>query len=392
MNIYLKGAYGPSNIGDDLLLHVTLNIVERAFPKATIFTTFAGDLSVAKKIYPRVEHITKSEFIKKEFDLIVHGGGGQFFSFADSKNNQNFDPLPVRLFKRLFSKKGRKRLMGGVRSFLDAKRSYALVPGKRVAIGMGVGPFVPRSRRESEAKAVLEQMSFITVREEHSLNEYNRLIDKQNAHLKSDLSLYKSCWISEERLFELRQGESACDEGKKVIAVCMRSWHQPDLQQDITESLKFFIEGIEKLGFEVALLSVCNDMDYSWLSDFSNMNVIAYEPSENGITEYLERLKKEVSLIVSARAHITILASQVGIPIVTVPLERKLHWANGLRGRDEDMWDSDLDHNKLIDQVQGVLSNAEEITSQVCENLDKICMKAETEIDGLIDNTRDSVN
>lgn len=387
MRIYLKGAYGPSNIGDDLLLHVTLDLVARAFPQANIYTTFRGDLAVAKVIYNQVEHITKNELVKQKFDLIIHGGGGQFFSFADSKNNQNFDPLPIRIFKRLFSKKGRKRLMGGLRSFFDAKRSYALIPGKRIGIGMGVGPFVPGSRRETEAKAVLDQMSFITVREEKSLQEYDRMISNQNAYLKSDLSLYKSCWITEKKLSNLRAIKGS--EGKKVIAICMRSWHQPDLQKDIIQSLKSFIENAQALGFEVTLLSVCNDTDPYWLPEFSDLNVLTYEPAKEGITAYLEELKKNISVIVSARAHVTILASQVGIPVITVPLERKLYWANSLRGRDGDMWETDLSHDKLMNQVEHCISNTEAITAEVCKNLDVVCKRSETEIDNLVEKMRD---
>ncbi len=384
MRIYIRGSYGPANIGDDLLLHVTLKLLDEAFEKSEFFTSFV-DSKLGEEVFPQVKAITKQGFLNAEFDCIVHGGGGQFFSFSDSAKKA-LDPLPLRIVKRLFSVKGRKRILGGIRSLTYGKKEFQAVKAKRVGIGMGVGPFAKGSRRENEGKNILTQMEYLTVRDEKSLAECTRLIGGDKATLASDLSLYRRLWISPERLKEIRQITFA--ESKPIIAICMRSWHQVDLQDEICENLGRFVKQSEEAGYEVVALSVCGDSDEHWLKDFPSLRVLTYTPSENGIEDYLSELKRKVSLIISGRAHVTILSSQVGIPTISIPLERKLYWANGLRGREQDMWSPSFSAEELLVQADDVLNNRDAIIDAVCEELDSRSQNAEEEIDGVIDSLK----
>ncbi len=383
MKVYIKGAYGPANIGDDLLLMVTRELLIKAFPTATLYTTFT-EPELGKKVYPDLNFIERVDVESSDIDLVVHGGGGQFFSFADSSQKGGFDPLIVRLAKRALSAKGRKRIAGGIKSVFKKQHVVGGNAISRVGIGMGVGPFVPNSRREDEAKEILDTMGFITVRENASLKDYNRVCDKGLAKLGCDLSLYRHHWIEDDRLIEIRNSVS----GRKCVGICMRSWHQADLQDKVCEVLISYIEHLKANGWDVLLLGICWDTDAHWMQSLPECEQLNYMPTEGGIKDYLAELKKRVSVVVSARAHVTILSSQVGIPTISIPIERKLYWANSLRGHEAGMWGEDLSLEELITKTELFEETKDEIVETVCKQFDTLHLEAQKEEIGIIEELR----
>ncbi|EPH2692800.1 polysaccharide pyruvyl transferase family protein [Klebsiella aerogenes] len=74
--IYIRGAYAPGNIGDDVLMLSVINIVKKVVPEKFI-SVGVEHPSLARKYNSNIDWI----HIKKPIsaDVVVFGGGGNFF-------------------------------------------------------------------------------------------------------------------------------------------------------------------------------------------------------------------------------------------------------------------------------------------------------------------------
>ncbi|HAU53111.1 MAG TPA: hypothetical protein DCW66_08000, partial [Sphingobacterium sp.] len=74
----IKGAYGESNFGDDLLMKVFEDYFKKEFPQVEL--NFEGE----NVRYPK-NILTKASYNKKsDYHWLVYGGGTQFFAFNSS--------------------------------------------------------------------------------------------------------------------------------------------------------------------------------------------------------------------------------------------------------------------------------------------------------------------
>ena len=76
---YLRGAYGPGNLGDDILMICAYKSLRKIYSADEIFIG-VDSVELGRHLIPEA----KLMHIKKPFSakLVVLGGGGQFFSFA----------------------------------------------------------------------------------------------------------------------------------------------------------------------------------------------------------------------------------------------------------------------------------------------------------------------
>ena len=86
-DVFLKGSYGPSNIGDDILMISCANIIKKAVPSDRIAIGIE-DIFLAKKLLPDVSFIEHRADRNISARSLIYGGGGQFFSFSLSRRKR----------------------------------------------------------------------------------------------------------------------------------------------------------------------------------------------------------------------------------------------------------------------------------------------------------------
>ena len=80
--IWIKGAYGPHNLGDDLLYTLIYqNISSRLDSNYEIFVG-VDNIDKAKKINSKIKY--KNSCQRIQCDYLILGGGGQFYSFNNA--------------------------------------------------------------------------------------------------------------------------------------------------------------------------------------------------------------------------------------------------------------------------------------------------------------------
>ena len=82
--VYLRGAYGPGNLGDDVLLLCMIKILKKMF-KGDEIAVSVNDTKVAKLLDNDVNWVPINSPVFS--DIAILGGGGQFFSFKNSEDD-----------------------------------------------------------------------------------------------------------------------------------------------------------------------------------------------------------------------------------------------------------------------------------------------------------------
>src|SRR5690606_41394136 len=91
--ITIKGAYGESNFGDDLLMKVFESYFKEEF---NVSPNFQGvDVAYPKKM---LDGSSYNKVMSGKVDLLVYGGGTQFFAFS-TKNSTTLQNKILRAFK-----------------------------------------------------------------------------------------------------------------------------------------------------------------------------------------------------------------------------------------------------------------------------------------------------
>ena len=165
MRYLLGGYYGMRNVGDDVLLYVTLAEVSRQDPAAT-FTVLSD----------------RTEVVPPGASVRITPGGRRF---------QNLRQL-VRHDVWLFGGGGllqdqSARSQGVLRRLRQVSRVARLMGRKIALVGIGVGPLVTAAGREASGR-ILETADFVTVRDEESLNIAATIAPRCRARLTADLA------------------------------------------------------------------------------------------------------------------------------------------------------------------------------------------------------------
>ena len=81
-DVVIRGAYGPSNLGDDLLMRVWFDVVKKNLGNKAILVSARNPVNAAKFL-----GCSESEVIFLNdpclSTVVVLGGGGQFFQFGN---------------------------------------------------------------------------------------------------------------------------------------------------------------------------------------------------------------------------------------------------------------------------------------------------------------------
>lgn len=289
----IKGAYGETNFGDDLLMLVFENYFRKEFSNAII--NFEGE----KSDYPNVL-LQKSTYNKKiDYDWLIYGGGTQFFAFQETYKSSIFQKIKLGISnpKLIFDK------------LKIAEKPHNIKTG---FLGFGLGPFNDNQKVINYAKGKLSNANFVGVRDKVSHNYCNEW--NIDSFLGADVVF--SSYFDDILL------EKPIQSFKKKIGIIVRDWDFDDTGNLYISKLR----EINKLNikeFEYQIIVFAPFKDKKSLKEFKNDSLLIWNPEKDSVLTFLNKLNC-FDLIISARYHGAIIGALLNKPVICIEIEPKL--------------------------------------------------------------------
>ncbi|MBF4485999.1 MULTISPECIES: polysaccharide pyruvyl transferase family protein [unclassified Flavobacterium] len=293
----IKGAYGETNFGDDLLMCVFENYFLKEFDDLQL--NFVGEENnYANKL------LISSTYLKPNFqpDWEVYGGGTQFFAFQSSYNTSLIQKIGIAF-----------RNPGLVKKKLsDVFFKNCINPGKIAFIGFGIGPFYENQEAIANAKQKIAMADFVGVRDEISYQYCAgwNIPATLGADVVFSSYFEKPTCIKSEGFNE-----------KRKIGIIVRDW---DWEKSGNNYINVLIEFYKTYSdAELQFIVFAPSKDKEWIGKLKNENFLAWDPEKYSIESFLEELNIFDGFI-TARYHGAIIASLLNKPVVCVEIEPKL--------------------------------------------------------------------
>lgn len=300
--VLLKGFYGFGNLGDDILMLTTYNIVKEVFPKAQILVSSESkNPEYVHKFLGDVTIVTSTDNV--DVDWIIHGGGGVFFDFKNHSvqnliTNTIIKSIGYTTYRILYSQ-FRKFKGTGVTRFK-----------RRVGLGIGVGTYTRSSNKFFFDINALSTFDMLLVRDKESVENARKYCSSERIYKFSDLAFLNKYWLP---------GFDAPVE-RNAIGIILRDWEFDNNVEVIIQTAKELIAKGHKVKFFA--LDEDTDVDYIQMAKEIGPTFI-WNPTLWTLDNYIHELSG-CRLVVSSRAHGAIIPSCLGIPVCCVCIEPKL--------------------------------------------------------------------
>ncbi|NWD24494.1 polysaccharide pyruvyl transferase family protein [Pseudomonas yamanorum] len=313
--VYIRGAYGPGNLGDDVLMLCVINILKKRFKESDI-AVGVDHPEIARNFNPRIKWLHIKEPIKA--DLVVLGGGGQFFSFIPpAKAATARQGIVAKLHKSLKAQTDLKstllRLYVGLRGGVD--RIY--FHQRLAAFCIGLGPFDGGGKLLDRAVSVINRCDYISVRDGTSQQHCNTF-GKSDVEVYTDPSLLSDLWISSKDLEigSLKKG--------KYLSFILRDWPHDANGQQFIKAMVQAADQLARRGEQVRLVSLYKERDQHLIDKYDQFEWLCWDAAGETPETFMAKLIIESDVIISARAHGVLLPASLGFPTIAVEIENKL--------------------------------------------------------------------
>jgi len=342
MTVAIKGGYGCSNFGDDALMIAAFEITKRVFDSASIvFHCKYSDY--IQRILPGAKVAPPNKINGKDADIVVYGGGTQFYSF----------PLTTQkgirsLFKRV-ARNARSPVRLGQKLFQKmVTLSFPPLNARIIAIGIGLGPFVENSSCERWTKNLFAQMGYIAVRDVYSYDVCKNW-GCSNVVLRSDLCYLPGLWKA---CVPVSRTDNKPGEIRKV-GIIVRDWPHSYEGNSYAVPLFEVVDELRSSGKEVEFISFSERSDWQWARHLKEKNeqLYTWSPEKCTIPEFMELLSSYDAFI-TARYHGAVFASILGKPVVCVEVEQKLRLVSELFAGGARLWTHPFNATDCIKHVE----------------------------------------
>lgn len=322
LKAYVRGAYGPGNLGDDVLMVATLNVLKMRFKPQDI--GIGVDHPLAAAVF---EPLAKWMPIKEPFrsDLVVLGGGGQFFSFRAPANIR-----PSRLQALRSSIAAQSSLLDTAMRL--AFKATGAIDGLYFAkhVGtfcIGLGPFQVEGKGKQRATHFLRKAEYLSVRDATSAG-YCADLGGKTAEVFSDPSLLPELWYG-----ELTEPLRLADRSSGYYSFVLREWALDQSGMQMIDAMLTAAAKLRDSGEKVRLVSLYRERDASLIANNQGYEWLVWDPGTDTIASFMQRLCTESAVIVSARAHGVWLPAALGVPSVAIRIENKLEEVHRMLGQ-----------------------------------------------------------
>lgn len=320
MKLNIKGAYGDTNFGDDLLMLVFEDYFFSKFPEAKL--NFEGKKGIE---YPKkmLSHSTYNEM--GNYDCLVYGGGTQFYSFVHkhtlkSKIKNNIKKNPIDVLKKILTK---------VFPSYNTDKHYT----EKVFLGFGVGPFNNNESSIEFAKDRLKNSLYIGVRDKVSY----RYCNEWNIKTKLGADVVFSSYF-DKYLMDIPENNSF-----EKIGIIVRDWNWNNNATDYQEKIISYIDSHPEL--DITIIVFAKDIDLKWMDKIKNRKHIIWDPDTMSVIDFIKILNS-FSTFVTARYHGAIITGLLGKKVVCIEIEPKLRILTE-QIPSFALWENDFDNNKL---------------------------------------------
>lgn len=305
MKILLKGYYGFGNFGDDLLMLISYNLLKEKFPEASIavFSNHTVNLKEYRQkpnynqyIYKILgEKVNLVDWTHRgHFDLLVEGGGGTYF---DESQNQWLYLLRNTIVNLLNTNILRK-IDHGLRLVLNKPKQITY--HKRVALGIGIGPFSKTSKTYYDNIVELASIDKLIVRDIMSYRLAFQLRKNQNLTLGSDLAFLTKYWGT-------TLNDPLNKSTQKTIGFVLKG-NKTEFENNIQRVAKLFL----KEGWSVRFFAFDKNIDGEFIDACEKYyHVASWCPETITIAEYIQKLQ-ECTILATERAHGAIVGAIIG--------------------------------------------------------------------------------
>jgi len=327
--IAVKGAYGTQNFGDDMLMIAACEIVKRAFGEKPDLMICSGS-SYVGKLVSGATIISPTDSLRS-VDVLIYGGGTQFYAFPLTAFRKNIGSLFSRfLFHAKRPVAFGKRLLQIIVSRLRPPKDKLRV----AAIGVGLGPFVENSTALDRTKKIFRNLCYAAVRDIDSYDLGNKW-GCENLRLRADLCYLPSLW----RPYTSETRRSTIQSPVQRICVIPRDWPHTYEGNAYVTPLLDVVEDLRSHGKKVDFVSFSERGDKSWADrlEAESEPLFVWNPEHDNIEGFLERLST-YDLIITARYHGAVFASILGKPVVCIEIEQKLALIANTLGNGAALW------------------------------------------------------
>ncbi len=323
MKINIRGAYGETNFGDDLLMCVFENYFLKEFDNVQL--NFVGDENnyVGKLL-------NDSTYLKPDFvpDWEVYGGGTQFFAFQNNYDTSLLQKINIAIKNPALIKRK-------IKSFF----SKSDVNNSKIAfIGFGIGPFYENQQAISNAKARVSEADFVGVRDEVS-SQYCADWDI-SATLGADV-VFSSYFM------KIALEKAIDTKPKKKIGIIVRDWDWEESGRNYIDNLMRFYKSYSDAELQFIVFAPSKDKE--WITKLKEENALIWDPQKYSIDLFLEELNVFDGFI-SARYHGAIIGALLQKPVICVEIEPKLKILTE-QVKEIKLWEKPFDIEQLVKLV-----------------------------------------
>ena len=311
MRILLKGHYGFGNLGDDILMISTFNLLNAIYPSAeySIFSNNTPNNRNFNNIpdYNNYIHLLLNKNIEiidwtsqQEYDLIFNGGGG-IYNDVDGRGQLILNLLCTRIPVSTLA-----NLDGALRWLIGKPKNLKSL--KKIGAGIGIGKYSLRSKKLYHDLVDIGTYDHLAVRDNHSYDFLAKHGAKKNRYsLNTDLAFLNS-WNPNARKEE-RPLQS--------IGIIIKG----NLQDQLVEALIELYHYLDLKNLKVTFYSFDENYDACSNGIFDKYSFKQYRPRD--FDEFIKGLYQE-DIFITSRAHGAIIGACLGIPSIILNLETKL--------------------------------------------------------------------
>lgn len=369
--IVIKGAYGCGNFGDDALMLAAYEIVKRSFDSESIIFV-CRDSDYIQKIIPDAKIFPQNSMEVKNADIIVYGGGTQFYSFPlTSKRGVRI------LFSRIMRNAIRPIRLGQKVFRKITKTSLLSSNSRGVAIGIGIGPFVENCKYMHRIKELFTCMDYVAVRDCDSYDLCKQW-GLHNVSLRADLCYLPGLW-------KVDASELSRDNTKREmrkIGVIPRDWPHTVEGDSYAEPLFQVVQELRTAGKKVEFISFASRSDIEWAKRLKDKDeqFKTWNSEKCTISEFMELLFGYDAFI-TARYHGAVFASILGKPVVCIEVEQKLRLVSELFGDGARLWTYPFSASECLRHI----SNLEGDYSEALQCLSRVVKESGALVEKMID-------
>jgi polysaccharide pyruvyl transferase WcaK-like protein len=325
--VAIIGGFGLGNFGDDLLMLATQHVLRRVVPAEQITVLlYPGGRRYAPRLQADLRYVERREPIELTAQLVVLGGGTQFYGFGSQQLRRSVPERTARYIQAL-----RQGRMSWRNLFTASRTTVTLAPTcRQAAVSLGLGPFL-NEPAEDRARDAVGKCEYLAVRDSSSL-AFCQKWGLHQACLRSDWGFAPQLWGG-----TFPTSSAMTRQGR--IGIIVRDWYKSAAGFAHLHACLELAATLRREGREVQffVFDACEDTTCLRELRRHNERVVVWQPERMQVSEQLEKLLA-CDLLVTARAHGAIVAATLGRPAVCVEIEPKLNIMASLLGRAAECW------------------------------------------------------